>query len=240
MKFLLFFLTSALLLTNFANAREAQTLPISQSPKVVIFYASMFDTVCTSKTAYKIESSWVKDLKNNLPSWRDTWDKEGALLLNTTVKLVGRTFEQKDFQISLSLCSFPSMSAPLIVNARYALGNFTPHPIPKSVFISTIYHELLHNYIDSFLPKNTPLLIKYKNESQGVLSHLHLLALEKDAYLQLGWDATLKQVIEKDESLPNKDYKRAWEIINKKENSESFIRELRSFSRSKKLSPNTI
>ncbi len=117
------------------------------------------------------------------------------------------------------------MSAPLIVNARYALRNFTPHPISKSVFISTIYHELLHNYIDSFLPKKT---------QRG------LLALEKVVYLQLGWDATLKQVIEKDESLPNKDYKRAWEIINKKENNENFMAELKSFSRGKKLSPNKI
>lgn len=231
MKFLLFFITNVLFFGNFVSAGKVHALPTTlQIPDVVILYASNFDKVCTSKTSYKIESSWVQDLKNNLPTWIDVWHKEGAPLLDTSAKLVGKAFNQKNFHVSLSLCSFPSMSTPLIVNARYALHDFTPHPISNSVFISIIYHEILHNYIDSFLPKKTPLLIKYKNEPQDVLSHLHLLALEKAVYLQLGREHTLKQVIEKDENLPNKDYKRAWKIINKKEVFENFIAELKSYS----------
>jgi hypothetical protein len=102
------------------------------------------------------------------------------------------------------------MSAPLIVNVRYSLKSFTDHPNQDDVTISTIGHELLHNYIDSFLPEETPLLIKYKSESKMVLGHLHLFALQKATYLALGWQSKLKDVVAKDESLPNIEYKRAW------------------------------
>jgi hypothetical protein len=86
----------------------------------------------------------------------------------------------------------------------------------------------LHNYIGSFLPQKTPLLEKYKLESKGVLNHLHLLALEKGVYLMLGWKSKLNAVIAKDESLPNSDYKRAWEIVNENQNYLTFIFELKS------------
>lgn len=241
MKSLLFLILGASLFLNFAIAGKKPELPLDiQVPKITIFYASTFDNICTNKTSYKIDPAWVQDLKNQLPTWKKLWNKEGVLLLNTTIKLTGILFEQKNFQTSLSLCSFPSISAPLIVNARYALRSFSDYPVSNSVFISTIYHELLHSYIDSFLPKKTPLLIKYKNETKGVLDHLHLLALEKAVYLQLGWKFKLKLIIAKDKSLPNNDYKRAWKIINKKEGYENFITELKSFGRKNRLYPNEI
>lgn len=213
-------------ITN-VSAKE-MILSDSKLPKVSLFYADMFDNICVIKTTYKIDQSWQNELNNELFHWRILWNDEGMVLLNETMKITGKPFPQQNFQVALSLCSFPSMSAPLIINARYALHCFTAHPIPDYVFISTIYHEILHNYIDSFLPKNTPLLVEYKNESTGVLNHLHLFALEKAVYLQLGWKSKLNAIIAKDESLPNKDYKRTWEIINKDETYNEFIVELKN------------
>lgn len=212
----------------------------SPLPKESLFYAVMFDNVCTTKTSYKINASWVQELKHQLPHWKALWNQEGMQLLETTTALIERPFVQENFQVALSLCSFPSMSAPLIVNARYALHSFTNNPISGAVLINTIYHEILHNYIDSFLPKNTSLLLKYSKESPGVLSHLHLFALEKAVYLKLGWQSTLNAVIAKDNSLPNNDYKRAWEIINQKENYHDFVDELKKFSNSQTLYPDMI
>lgn len=114
-----------------------------------------------------------------------------------------------------------------MVNVRYSLGSFTKTPININVTISTIEHEILHTYIDSFLKKNTPLLQKYHNESQTVLSHLHLFALQKATYLLLGQNKILNDVIAKDDSLPNGEYKRAWEIVNK-EGYVPFIKELKA------------
>lgn len=236
-KVLFIFIISIFSSMTFAN-KESLTKNTSL-PTVTIFYAAMFDTVCSAKTNYKIDPAWTNDLTNELPHWRTLWSQEGTTLLKTTTQIIGRPFAQQNFQVSLSLCTFPSMSAPLIVNARYALASFTKNPIPDDVLISNIYHELLHNYIDSFFPKNTPLLTKYKNESPGVLNHLHLFALEKAVYLKLGWGAKLQAIIAMNDSLPNPDYKRAWEIVNK-ENYQDFIVELKRYNKDPELNPDKI
>ena len=215
----------ASLLTNFVYADKKEPRVV---PTVIISYAALFDEVCSQKTSYKIEPAWKQELNNRLPQWQQLWNQEGAQLLKQAIKIVGKPFPQNNFSVPLSVCSFPSMSTPLIVNVRYSLKSFTEHPNLDDVTISTIDHELLHNYIDSFLPKETPLLIKYKSEPKMVLSHLHLFALQKATYLALGWQSKLKDVIAKDKSLPNGDYKRAWEIVNEKENYRAFIAELKS------------
>lgn len=229
MKKIILFLIPILFMSTstFANTKGTQLLK-EAPPKVTLSYAEIFDPVCTVKTGYEINPVWVRELKEKLPQWETLWNKEGNVLLKKTSQLISRPFNQKDFQVSLSLCSFPSMSAPLIINSRYALQSFTDHPIKNYVLINTIYHELLHNYIDSFLLKNTPLLKKYKAESKGVLNHIHLFALEKAVYLNLGWEFKLTEIIKKDENLPNGEYKRAWEIVNKKENYLDFISELKN------------
>lgn len=209
----------------FANQVQAKEMT---TPQVFLYYAQTFDEVCSNKLNYSIAPGWQDELMKRMPAWQTLWDHEGELLLKTSIKIAGKPYPESSYKAALSLCSFPSMSAPLIVNSRYALDSFTKTPISNEVFISTVFHELLHTYIDSFLHKNTPLLEKYKSESKGVVNHLHLLALEKGVYLKLGWGAKLKAVIAKDESLPNKDYKRAWQIINEKQNYLHFIFELRS------------
>lgn len=215
-------------ITNFAYAAKKEIDSSIEVPTVSLFHAAMFDEICSSKTSYKINPAWDQELNNRLPQWEKLWKQEGTQLVKAAIKLIGKPFPQNNFSVPLSLCSFPSMSAPLIVNVRYSLKSFTNHPNLDDVTISTIEHELLHNYIDSFLPEETPLLIKYKSESKIVLGHLHLLALQKATYLALGWQSKLRDVIAKDERLPNSDYKRAWEIVNDKNNYSKFVAELKS------------
>jgi hypothetical protein len=197
-------------------------------PTVQLKYAYLFDPVCSNKNAYLISSVWIDELNKKLPEWQSTWNDRGTLLLNTAIKIVGKSFPQEHYTIPISLCNFPSMSEPLMVNVRYSLYGFTKNPVNIDVTISTIEHEILHTYIDTFLPKNTLLLEKYRNESQTVLSHLHLFALQKAIYLSLNQDAILKDVITKDSILPNGEYKRAWEIV-KKEGYIPFINELKVY-----------
>ena len=196
-------------------------------PTVQLKYAYLFDPVCASKNSYQIDPKLIKELNNQIPVWQNSWNQEGSLLLKTAMKIIGKPFPQNHYTVPLSICNFPSMSEPLMVNVRYSLSSFTQNPIDINVTISTIEHEILHTYIDSFFPKNTPLLNKYHNESQTVLNHLHLFALQKATYLLLGQDKILKDVIAKDSNLPNSEYKRAWEIINK-EGYVQFINELKS------------
>lgn len=196
-------------------------------PIITIEHAALFDEVCSKRYSYPIDKKWEEELNSRLPLWKKLWNQDGILLLKTATEIVGKHFEDKSFRVALSVCSFPSISFPLIVNVRYTLKSFTENPVSDIVFISRIEHELLHNYLDRFMPNSTPLLTKYRTESKGVQSHLHLFALQKATYIKLDWEGKLKEVIAADESLPNKEYKRAWEIINKLENYSSFVDELK-------------
>lgn len=199
-------------------------------PRAHLYYAKLFDEVWCQKLKSNINSAWQTELKNKMSTWQNLWDHDGNLLLKTSIEIVGKPYPDTSYKVALTLSSMPSISAPLIVNSRYALNSFTKTPIKNDVFISTIFHELLHNYLDAILPQRSPLLDKYQAETKGVVNHLHLFALEKAVYLKLGWQAKLKDVIAKDQSLPNGDYKRAWEIVNHTEDYLNFIGELKLLS----------
>ena len=200
----------------------AASFNVKLSPSVI------FDTVCAKETGYKINKSWKDELNTRLPALQAHWNKEGSKLLETTEKIIGKPFDIRNYRVALTLCSFPSMSDPLLVNMRYSLKSFTANPLSSAVSVSIIYHEILHPYVASLIPKNSALLRKYSHESPTVKEHLHLLALMKAVYLALGQKKQLDAIIIKDNSLPNPSYKRTWEIINGKEGYRSFINELKT------------
>ena len=196
-------------------------------PSVTLSYAAEFDQACAQQTKYQIDHAWVSELSMRLPEFTSDWVKDGPTLMRTSEEIVGKPFQEKQLWVSLSVCSLPSASDPLLVNMRFSLKSFTPTPLPEDVTVSIIFHEILHRYLLGRIPANSPLLLKYGDEDDTVRAHLHLLALQKAVYLKLGREATLQRVIEKDRELPNKSYTRAWEIVNSRENYQSFLAELR-------------
>jgi hypothetical protein len=198
-----------------------------ETPPVELSYAESFDEVCAQQTHYHISPSWIAEAKSRLPEFTASWQQSGSRLLRTSEQIVGKDFRQKQFLVSLSVCSFPSMAEPLLVNIRYSLKSFTPESLPADVTVSIIFHEILHHYLSGLVLTHSNLLLKYRAEDETVTSHVHLLALQKAVYLRLGLSDTLMRVVSKDESLPNKSYKRAWEIVNDLENYQSFVTELR-------------
>ncbi len=206
------------------------TLPIfgrATTPKVTLTYAQTFDFVCSLQTGYQIDPKWTEELVVRLPEFQSHWQGSGAELLKTTIAIVGKSFKATEFAVSLSVCSFPSMSEPLLINMRYSLASFTSKPLQKDVTTSIIFHELLHRYLQGKIPSDSALRLKYQKEDGTVLSHIHLLALPKAVYLKLNQESVLQAVIAKDQSLPNKAYSRAWDIVNKEEDFRAFIEELR-------------
>lgn len=200
--------------------------PASHSPRVTFSYAKVFDSVCSQQTGFEIQSGWVTELNSRLPALQISWDKSGQTLLKTTVKIIGKEFQESELGVALSVCSFPSLSDPLLVNMHYSLKSFTENPLSTDVTISIFFHEILHRYLIGKIPNDSRLLLKYKSEDETVLSHLHLFAIRKAVYLELGEANLLREVIKKDVSLPNPDYKRAWEIVNSLEDYHSFLDEL--------------
>jgi hypothetical protein len=209
-------------------------------PSIEISYAYLFDELCAQNNKYKIDPAWVAEVKSRLPQIQAAWATSGpgSTLLKTTEEIVGKNFDQKQIHVALTVCNYPSMGDPLIINMRYSLKSFINEPLPMDVTVDIIYHEILHNYIGGVagpylgevpgkIPADSKLLLKYEKEDETVRGHLHLLALQKAVYLKRGHAETLQRVLAKDKSLPNKSYARAWEIVNEGDNYISFVNELR-------------
>lgn len=196
-------------------------------PPVHLSYADGFDTVCAQQTHYAINPAWVAELRDRLPELRREWQTQGQRLLRTTEQIVGKKFTERAFQVSLSVCSFPSMAEPLLINARFSLKSFVAAALPTDVTVGIIFHELLHHYLRGRIPERSQLLAERAGEDDTVRSHLHLLALQKAVYLRLHLRETLERVMAKDRALPNKSYGRAWDIVEDGQRESALIDELR-------------
>jgi hypothetical protein len=70
------------------------------------------------------------------------------------------------------------------------------------------------------------LLEKYEAEPSGVKTHLHLMALLKNAYLKSGYEEDLRTVIALDRQY-GPIYARSWEIVDALEDYRAFVNELK-------------
>ena len=209
-------------------------LPTNQSPaasqgipKVDFRYSFVpFDRSCSELTETKIEQAWIEELESRMDEFRSTWDNGGPALLKAVIEEIGSPFVQSEMIATMTLSNFRSMSLPLILNVRRHLSSFTDgNPRPMPMFVGLVFHELLHTYVVDHLDKSK-LWEKYKDEPGSVLSHLHLNALMKMAYLKLGREEELASIVAKDTSI-GPIYKRAWEIVNDLEGHEAFVAELK-------------
>ncbi len=187
---------------------------LSKTIDVIIEYNSDLDESCSNAKNYKIKDSWKKELKVKQSQLIKEWSNYGGKLLLETEGIVGNEFNRAFVTANLALCNTPSRSFPLTINMRYSLSTFTNNPVSIDVKVGTLYHELLHPYIINNLRTNSLLLTLYNKEPQRVKDHIHLLALLKAVYLNIGLADKLSTIIEADNSLPNGFYKRAWEIVN--------------------------
>ena len=184
-------------------------------PAVDFSYNESLDGICSLVRGSAIKAAWKAELKHDLPDFEQQWATLGPKLMATTEKITGKQFTQKNITAHLTLCDIPSDSfLGVVVNMRYALASFTPTPVPLRYKISVLFHEILHKFLNDHMPTQSRLLSEHQNEGKRVKNHLHLLALEKAVYLELGLTSELKEIIDIDGQLPGGAYKRAWEIVN--------------------------
>lgn len=206
------------------------SVAMAAPPMVTISYSPSIDTVCAFVRGYQIKKEWNEELARDVGSFIDLWVKVGPKLLSTTEKITGKPFTEKNVSAYLTLCDLPSQSIfGVSVNMRYALSSFTKNPVPMRYKIGVLYHEILHKYVDKYLPARSVLLAKYQNEPARVREHLHLLALQKAVYLELGMKDELAEVIDIDSQFPGGFYKRAWQIVNQdKDDYLKYVEELKT------------
>ena len=203
-----FILPLALLVFIATSARAGQ-------PNITITYSPRLDWVCSLFRGPSIEDEWKAELVTRQAEFEQLWAAAGPRMIAASEAITGKAFPADEVTARLTLCNLPSQSIiGVSVNMRYTLRSFTPHPVPMQYKVDTLFHELLHKYLDTYPVRDSKLLEQHASENERVRNHLHLLALEKAILLKLGESQELKDVIIFDGQLPNASYKRTWEIIN--------------------------
>ena len=188
---------------------------VAAPPAVTISYSPSLDTACSILRGYEIKNQWKEELAGKVEEYRDGWAKIGPKLLGTTERMTGRKFAAGNISAHLTLCDLPSQAIfGVSVNMRYALASFTKNPVPMRYKIGVLYHEILHRFVEDNLSARSVLLAQHRDEQPRVREHLHLLALQKAVYLDLGMKDELAEIIDIDSQLPDGSYRRAWQIVN--------------------------
>ena len=190
-------------------------------PEIEFRYAHIFDSICWSGKYPKGSGIWIKELYQTMPTFHKIWKSEGEPLLKEATKMFNKGFKKKEMIGSLFLCgNFISIGAPLLIKAGIHLNSpMKNKPISMKLFTAVVFHELLHTYIEeNFLKEvsNSKIALKYLHtgENRTVRSHLHLMSIMKNVYLNLGETDLLDRVI-KFESSFSPSYKKSWEIVKK-------------------------
>lgn len=197
-------------------------------PEVSFDYGYVpFDRACSDLTNFEIDKAWIEELESRKHEFEAAWKATGPKLLETVIAETGKPFRQHDVMATMSLCKFPSMSHPLLLNMRRFLDSASEgEPREKHMFVALVFHELLHKYVTEHRGE-TAMLRKYKNEPFSVKSHIHLMALMKMAYLNLGLEKELEDIVERDRKLARPVYLRSWEIVNEIEGFQVFVDEMK-------------
>ena len=187
-------------------------------PLIRVEYSPSEDLACSLPPGSPIKEEWKAELLSRDSEFVRIWETEGPQLLAATEAISGKEFPSQEIIARLTLCNAPSESFPgtdrVTINMRYALRSFTPEPVSMRYKVYTLFHELLHIFLNRHPIENSVLLKERATEDERVRDHLHLLALQKAVLLRLNEPDALKEVIAVDSALPGGYYKRAWELVN--------------------------
>jgi hypothetical protein len=187
-------------------------------PLISVKYSPSEDLACSLPPGSPIKEEWKAELLAREPEFIRLWESEGPRLVLAAEAISGKDFPTHEITARLTLCSVPSESFPetgrVTISMRYALRSFTPEPVSMRYKVNTLFHELLHIFLQRHPIANSALLKEHATEDERVRDHLHLLALQKAVLLKLNQADALKEVITVDSMLPGGYYKRAWELVN--------------------------
>lgn len=229
-----------LYLSSFSSFADADSIP-----NLKIEYSYGLDMYCPQKVEPEVLTpaqvalipkipEYRSELLSKLPWFQAQWDQQGAPLLKTTVKVIGKPFPMQDLQAAVFLCPrLPFMGTPLAFNVISYLNSSSRgipglgKPIPIFFFISTAFHEVLHKYINDILDKNPSKILTILNDSDLYKAHLHLYAVQKLVFESVGLSNLLSGIGQLEAS-HGSDYLRAWKTVHEHpEIQESLLMELK-------------
>jgi len=159
---------------------------------------------------------------------KSVWNKSGPILFGKVFETFGRGFKRKEITATVSVCQAPSYSNPLVLNVNRFLKSYMgTRPVRSDEsFADLVFHEMLHTWVTENMTWPTPLTTKYGNEERTVTNHLHLMALQKFVYTELGRADLLRMIDDQYRNMSAPAYNRAWEIVSTIEGYEAFIAEI--------------
>jgi len=229
-----------------AQSVPSQTLPtidlVCRAPR-----GTIFDVNCSQMFKIPINAEAVKAAVQRAPELQQLLNREIGPYLSATYAEVGMPYPYREVQATLTVCpGVNSMSAPLFLNVSQFLPTADPR-VDDRYFVENVYHELMHSYVK---PASQRLQVaraqtrgsrraegsslKYADEDPIVLSHLHVMALEKFVLLKMGRAEELKHVAAGYRASKTPAYKRAWEIVDQVEDYQAFVKELKDFAARRK------
>lgn len=219
-----------------ASGAVAKTPDEAPVPEITIDYPGVIEFNCKALGLKTGDPSMVAELREQLPVWRAAWAKDGPPLLAALRKTAEKPFKFRESIATLQTCEgLNSTSYPLILDARKSLTGGV-YDGRVDLFVNDLFHELTHRYIRDVLGdgdrlpfKETPMMLKYQAEAPFVRTHLHLYALHKVIYRELGLVDTWNAEVSSKRRRANEAaaYIRALEIIDA-EGPDVFIAELKS------------
>jgi hypothetical protein len=203
----------------------------SITPKLYFKSGRLLDSWCSNATGFVIDSAWENELRYVLPRLKRRWARTGPRLFRAVYREFGKKFRRNEFTATYTLCTIPSMSSPLLLRVRWFLHNNGEAEVrPVYTFVDLVFHELLHTWLkNNFDFSESDLLLYFKqveHEPQGVLSHLHLMSIQKFIYEQLGMTLYSDWIEDHYVSMGG-DLARAWEIISENDRYLRFVDEVR-------------
>ena len=208
---------------NRSRAPQEDSLRI---PKLFVEYGLPFDFDPNGQVDRET-AAWCIGM---VPAFEALWESRGRELLFPVVKRFNRGFKRQELSVYIVAHKATiAMSHPLIVNVRRRIPKDFSREIetPKS-FIGTLFHEMTHRYIMDHAhisSMSSPLIDKYRNESDTTRFHIHVMALLTLGFRATGRENDLKKMIEIEKTIPDPGYARSREI-ERKEGTENVLTDL--------------
>ena len=176
-----------------ANAHEPEI------PSIDIDFSGLIEfALCERLSGSPVADDAIEELASRVGEFEAAWNSRGPILLRETVAATGEPFTFVERQAILHLCpGVPSMSMPLLINSRLFLEATESDVRPLSLFVSILYHEVLHHYLfESYRDSFDWVGDVFGEEPPVVRNHLVLIALEHTVYGRLGLESELADLRE--------------------------------------------
>lgn len=188
-----------------------------------------FDRNCENWTDDPIPKPAYAELAQRVTALDAQWQRDASLAFGALASIVGEAPRLAPQQAFLTLCRVQSMSRPLIINIRPFLDTTRRGPAwPQSRFTALLLHELLHQWVQKLALDSTPALDALASESVVVHNHLHVFALMKAIYRQLGQEDTFADIVAMDAQAKDPAYARAWALLESPGTEQTLVNEVRA------------